>query len=70
MVIMERTIEFRVEIDKEKNYKIVSYEPESGMSFVVDAGSLRHMNDGEFEKKIGMEVRSWIGCWVDEVDAE
>lgn len=67
---MERTIEFRVEIDHKKNYKVVSYEPESGTSFIVDAGTLDKMNDDEFEKKVGMEVLSWIECWMDEVDAE
>lgn len=67
---MEKTIEFRVEIDKEKNYKIVSFEPESGAGFIVDAGNLRQMNEGEFEEKVGMEILSWIECWMDEVDTE
>lgn len=67
---MDRIIEFRMEIDQEKNYRLTSFEPESGTGFIVDTGNMRQMNEDEFEKKVGMEVLSWIECWMDEEDAE
>lgn len=70
---MERTIELRVEIDKDDNYKVVSYEPESGINCIVDAGTLSQLDDDtthEFELKVGTEVLSWIECWMSMEDEE
>ncbi len=67
---IKRSLTFNIEVDKDGNYKLTSHEPESGTNFIVDAGNLNILDEENFEKKVGMEVLSWIECWIDEMAEE
>lgn len=63
---MERNLDLRIEIDADGNFKVVSAEPESGMTSLVVAGNIDRARDQEIWQ-IGHEVLSWIDIWVDEL---
>ena len=65
---MERDLTLHIEINSSGDYKVVSDEPESGTTFLVDAGNIFRQDDDKFHKKIGQEVMSWITMWSDELE--
>lgn len=65
---MERDLILHIEVNSAGDYKVVSDEPESGTTFLVDAGNIFRQDDGKFNKKIGDEVMSWITMWSDELE--
>ncbi len=68
---MERTIEFSIEVNKDGNFSVRSHENESGSHYLVYDGNIYDVNDDEFTTKVGIEILSWIECWLDELeDAE
>ena len=67
---MDRNLDLRIEIDEENNFKIVSYEPESGTQYLVCADNLNRMNIYDQCWKIGNEILSWIQLWADEAKKE
>ena len=67
---MERTLEFQIEIDKDGNFKVVSYEPESGIHYPVIAGNANDHDEQKFNQKVGIEVLSWIEAWCEELEED
>ena len=65
---MERDLILHIEVNSAGDYKVVSNEPESGTTFLVDAGNIFRQDDGKFNKRIGDEVMSWITMWSDELE--
>ena len=65
---MKRDLILHIEVNSAGDYKVVSDEPESGTTFLVDAGNIFRQDDGKFNKKIGDEVMSWITMWSDELE--
>lgn len=63
---MKRTLDIQIEIDFDGNYKVVSSEPESGMTSLVVAENIDRARDRAIEE-IGHEVLRWIDIWVDEL---
>ncbi len=64
---MKRTLRLNIGIDGEGNYKVVSDEPESGLTALIVAGNIYKQDDAKFNKKIGLEVMSWLTMWADEI---
>lgn len=63
---MERNLDLRIRVDADGIFKVVSAEPESGMTRLVVVGVIDRARDRSIEK-IGHEVLSWIDIWADEL---